>query len=127
MGHASMASPDTEQFHPYWQPGVPLPLSQCSTPLSRNPRPVPIYATPPSSVPTCQVEPDEENVHSNDTLESTLKSILCSQKQMQKQMDQILRRVDVLENSVKGSSLSSNSDDRKKTRLSSELCVSYVV
>ena len=108
MGHVA---PDGEQFHPFWQPGVPLPLSPCSTPLSRNLRLVPIFGATPPMIPMRQVEP-EEDTSSTNTLESTVKSILSSQKQMQQQMDQILRRVDVLEDSGKGSSLSSNSDNR---------------
>ncbi len=122
-----MTPPDGERYQPYWRPGVPLPLSPCSTPVSRNPRPVPMFATPPASVSMRQIEPEKEHAGSNDTLEDTLKSILSSQKQMQKQMDHLLHRVDILEDTVKESSLSSStSDERKTTRLSSELRVSWI-
>ena len=52
-----------------------------------------------------------------------LESILSSQKQMQETMNQLLHRVDALEDTVKESSVSSSSHDEKKAvRLSSELC-----
>ena len=60
MTRVSMTPPDGEQYQPYWQPGVPLPLSQCSTPVSRNPRPVPMFTMPPASVPMHHLEPEEE-------------------------------------------------------------------
>lgn len=128
-----MTPPDE---HPYWPPGVPLPLSQSTTPISsrtpisriptsrtpvsRNTRPVPIFSTPP------EVGGEYASGGGSD-IEETLKSILSSQKQMQKQMDHLLHRVGTLEESVKESSLSSStSDERRTARLSSELCVSNV-
>lgn len=56
---------------------------------------------------------------------SILASILSSQKQMQKMMEQVLHRVDALENSVKPLKESSvPTEEKKSMRLSSELCVS---
>lgn len=104
-------SPNVEQ--PYWQPGVALPITTPSR-ISH-----PFY-----NPPVRQLQIDDGDFGSN-SLEGTLKSILSSQKEIQKQMDNILSRVDVLEDTVKTSSLSSSTSDEKKTaRLSSELCVS---
>jgi uncharacterized protein YlxW (UPF0749 family) len=67
---------------------------------------------------------DQDNNNSAGEKE-LLESILSSQKEMQKKMDQLLHRVDALEDTVKDSSISSYDDDEKKTtRLSTELCVS---
>ena len=122
-----MSPCDREQYHPYWQPGVPLPIPRSNTPASRIPRRVSL-CTPPQ-IPFSQVDSDEEHINDGtgdgDTLEITLKSILDNQKQIRKQMDHFIHRVDALEDSVKESpSLSSTSDEKTTSQLSSELCVS---
>ena len=114
---------DDESF--YWQPGATLPLT--STPS----RAAPLHSTALYPA-THQPSPQSESESEEDTsLQSTLKAILSSQTAIQKQMEEVLCRVNNLEESVKDSALSSSassSDERKrKKRLPSELCVSIFV
>ena len=100
---------------------VKLPLGQTSTP-TRQPYP-PFYSLSQQS----GLTDDETEEEREPSLQSTQKAILSSQTAMQK-MDELLNRVDTLENSVKDTSISSScssADEKKrKKRLPSELCVS---
>lgn len=101
----------------YWQPGAPLPVGRMSTPTRQHP---PLYPT---------VEQSQSHMESDDSpMQATLNAILASQAMMQKQMAEILNRVDKLESSMKDTSLSSSfssaDEVKRKRRLPSELCVS---
>ena len=118
----SRSSPSVEQSNGvyYWPPGATLIPS--ATPASTT-TPVTPSGTPTSRrtsyPPVRRLEPAE------DTLESTLKGILETQKDIQKQMGVILKRVDTIENAMASSSSSSSgTSDEKHKRLPPELSVS---
>ena len=111
-----------------WGPGVTIPVSApvMSTPLHRcsnSQAPLP----PVRLNAEFSSESESETAESDDlSVQSTLKAILLSQKNLQKQMKQILSRVNDLEESIKVTTASCSSSDEKKRkkRLSSDLCVS---
>ena len=76
-------------------------------------------------------ESESSEEETSRSVKATLETILSAQNALQKQMHEVLCRVNHLEDSVKESSISLNAsssascDERKrKKRLSSELCVS---
>jgi hypothetical protein len=111
------SSNDANEESFFWQPGATLPISSsplCSTPHRSTS--INLQSTTLQS----ESESDEEV-----PLKATLQAILSSQTTLQKRMEEVLCRVNCLEESVKESCVSSSSscDERKrKKRLSSELC-----
>ena len=99
---------DDEESPNFWPPGVSLPLHTPETPHS-------IISTP-----VRRLARDNDKV----SIEGTLKSIMCSQREMQKQMETILHRVGAIEDTFKISSgPSSSTDEKKSKKLPAELCV----
>lgn len=117
--HSAVCAGDENSF--YWRPGVSLPTTSTPSHLPCGP-------------PVRQLCMDDlhDDEPQEDSVQDTLKAILSSQTQFQKQITELLNRVDTLEKTIKDSStsLSSASDDhegKKRRRLPSELCVSTIV
>ena len=87
----------------YWQPGATLPVT--STPSRAAPLPNHSTLYPAIHQPSPQSESEFEE---DTSLQSTLKAILSSPTAIQKQMEEVLCRVNNLEESVKESSVSSS-------------------
>lgn len=117
----------------YWPPGTNLPLtpttpSDALIPFSSSTTPTfrPMCYPPIRRLPIEEIE-EEEPI----TFQNTLRELLQVQKQMQKQMNVILNRVDKIENIVKDGSISSSSsstssDHERQKRLPPELSVCLI-